>query len=496
MKSYLLFCVFLAVTGLSAAPAWFTKVSLDPNFFIGNGSAMIIGKDEPAARDQALRDAITDIAHQVFTDVRSFTQNIEREDEKLSQTFIKDVQIQTGISICNFKPLKSEREGRHWYTQISINREELLRHYMTLVQNKIEDAIVINDGIGKLIEQKHSKDALMMSKRLRGLLDELHRDAIILGSLHNLPPDKIIPQLSKVPHRGEVDYTIIKLSGNPVQEYKDLADDVISMMDKDLQKALSYSQTHFEWMDTGFASDFSVNFGSYLAAQLENRFAWKKAQKNEIPAVNISGSLLREADCLILLVKFSSAGKRQSIPLYISSATIARFGEENIKPKDLEIRLRERRELSEESVLSKNLQVSVKSLEYGRNSAVFRYEDKANILVRANRACYVTLVYIEANGERNLLTQNYFIASDMANQWIFIKDEFEICEPSGIEQLWLQADVLKLPAYEVKKVYVSANASKNIVIGLSETLALTRGIKIKNPQSSYTEDYLSWTVME
>ncbi|MDZ4182180.1 MAG: hypothetical protein U1B83_04825, partial [Candidatus Cloacimonadaceae bacterium] len=399
-------------------------------------------------------------------------------------------------SMCDYKVSKSEKDGKHWYMQISLSREALLRHYAILLQNKIDEALVLHAGLNNLIEQKQTREALALSKKLRGLLDDLYREATILGSLLNASPEQILTELIRVPRVGEMDFTIVILSGNPVQEYSDLANEAISMLDKEFQAPLSYARTPFEWGDTGFASDFSDSFGLYLATELENRFGWKKALRQELPRLSFGGRLIPEGERFMLILNFSSGERRQSLPLYISAATIERFGRDSFVPKDLEIKQIERRELAEQSVLGKSLQVSVKSLEYGRDPAVFRYDEQANILIRANRACYVSLVYIEANGDRNLLTQNYFIAPDMANQWIPLPDEFVFCPPSGIEQLWLQADVVKLPEYETQKLYVSDNAFKNIVIGLSETLALTRGIKIKEAMSSYTEDYLSWTVME
>mgnify|MGYP001235179691 CR=1 FL=1 len=500
-KAVAMICVFftlglIRIADLSGAPVWFSTGISDETTIIGNGSSPILDRDEANARRSALEDALLDASRQVYTEVRAYTRNRETEAETNSQFFLKDVQISSCLSLCGYTELNSKAENKQWFVQISISRERLRQHYTSLVDKTLDDAIVLNERIGSTIPLDPGT-ALSLNQSLRALLDELSRNMLILGSLSSDHLDAFMPRMKDLPSVSEVDYQILDLKGNPRQSYEDLAQEAISGLKKEFKQPGTYTMSYIEWASTGYSSEFSQAFSQFLAAQLESQFGWSKAKTELIPEYSVSGQILEEGDRLDLILRFTGKDISQTIPVLITPATIAWLGSDKIRPKDLETRLKERKELLEEALLSNKLQARVKSLEFGREPAIYRFGDKVNILVRANQACYVTLIYIEANGDRNVLVQNMRISPDVINEWVPVKvASFTAWEPSGIEQLWLQADVIRLPEFAVNRVELGSGAYKMIAKDMSPMLVSTRGIKMEEPESCYTEDFLSWTIVE
>ncbi len=493
VKHLCLIPLLLLCAALSAQPAWFDNVS-NPTHIIGNGSAKIVGKDDPAARQAAQQQAMEHISHQIYTEVRSFTLNNEVEGFQNTQFYAREVQIQSCLDFCGAETLNQDTIKNVVYVQLGVRREALRRHYLGLVQSGVEDAIALNQAVEQAL-QRNDKAALQLTKDLRVLLDELARNTMILGSLEQGDLATAIPKLRQIPRIAEVDSRLAQQVGGFAMSFADLAREVVEQMKPELQQPFSFGFSYIEWLNTGFSSEFSTKFSEYLAGYLEGTLNWVKASRSQIPQMFFSGQLIEEGDRINLFIRFSGQAA-QTIALYISPATINRFGADKFKPQNLEQRLAEQRELLDNSIQSNKLQVMVKFLEYGTDPAVFRIGDTANIFVRANKPCYLTLVNLESDGQRNVLLQNMPIRTDQINEWIPTPFSFTVTEPTGIEQIFIQADLMKLEELEVIRINVPGGGTKDIATGHKAALARTRGLMMNAPQSEYTEAYLTWTVLK
>lgn len=485
-----LFCISFCL--LCAQPAWFSAQNTLPGEIVGKGVAKIVNKDEAEARAAATADAIADISRQIFSEVRAYTQNHETEGFENTQFYVRDVQIQSGVNLSGTRTLNATSDKGYYYVAMSVKREDLIRSYLQAVKQAADDAIIMYQHLDADTQQ-NPKEALRSLTKLRSLLDDLARDARILNSLYTAGLDAIVPQLGRIPRIMDVDSHIARLQGNPRQSYSDLVDELLSSFRQELRQPRIYDLSYFEWLNTGFASDFSVNFSQYLATELEKRYAWRTAEGYAKPELTISGQMIGEADRVNLIVRISGSHP-QTLSAVITPATIAHFGWDNIRPQDLDAKLEERKLLLEESVQDNRLRVESKFLEFS-GPAVFRVGDPANIYLRANKACYITVINVEANGDRNVLIQNQRIPASSAWEWVSLDGEFEVVEPTGIEQILLRADVVPIPEMEVKHIAMPGGGTKYIATGLNRELALTRGLKKKEPQSEYTESYLTWTVL-
>lgn len=489
-------CVLVLLLGaitLGAEPAWYGTYGSTQEEIIGHGAARIENKDEATARSIAEQDAIYDISRQIFSDVRAFSQHNETEGFENTQFSIKDVQIESCVSLCNTNVLKSGSEKGFYYVVISVRRNDLLRHYLNMVESGVDEVIASFKGMDMLMRD-NPKEAIQRLTNLRSSLDELSRNAKILNAVYSAGVKNIVPRISEIPRIQQVDSYISELTSNMRYSYSDLADKLLASVKPELKKPLSFSLSYIEWLNTGFTSDFSVAFSEYLSMELEKRLGWSKITSVGRPDISVSGQLIEEGSAVNLIIRVS--GKvNQTFSVLLPPATIASIGADKIRPKDLDAKLKDRDMLIQNSIQSNKLQVMVKFMEFGRNPAVLHLWDTANIYIRANKACYITVINVEANGDQNVLIQNQRITADVANEWVPLTGTFKVTPPTGVEQLLLQADVNRLPEIDTRPVMVEGG-TKYIATGLPASLSLTRGLVQVQSASEYTEDYLTWTVLD
>jgi hypothetical protein len=109
----------------------------------------------------------------------------------------------------------------------------------------------------------------------------------------------------------------------------------------------------------------------------------------------------------------------------------------------------------------------------GNDNPVFADKDTLNIFLRANKECYVRLIYTFADGSKVLFLDNYYIPSNMVNKIIELPSKFECCEPFGVEVLQLVAQSKEFAPLNVKE----ENSIKFIQDDLKKMVASTRAFK-------------------
>lgn len=493
MNRLCVIALLLFAIALGAEPAWYGTYGTTQEEIIGHGAARVENKDEATARATAEQDAIYDISRQIFSEVRAFSQNTETEGFENTQFSVKDVQIESCVSLCNAKVVKGGADKGFYYAVVSVRRSDLVRHYLAMVESGVDDVISTFGGMEALMRD-NPKEAIRRLTSLRASLDDLSRNAKILNAVYSSGVKSIVPRISEVPRIQQVDGYIAELTGNMRYSYGDITDNLLAGLKPELKKPQSFSLSYIEWLNTGFTSEFSVAYSEYLGMELEKRLGWSKVSGSARPAIAVSGQLIEEGGAVNLIVRFNGAAN-QTLSVLLTPATIAYIGADKLRPKDLEAKLKDRDMLLKESIQSNKLQVMAKFMEFGRNPAVLYLGDTANIYIRANKACYITVINVEANGDKNVLVQNQRISPDVINEWIPLTGTFRVTPPTGVEQILLQADLNRLPEIDTRPVMVEGG-TKYIATGLPASLSITRGLVMETPASEYTEDYLTWTVLE
>lgn len=496
MKRLLVLIPILWVMLLGADPAWYSDQPPSPNVLYGRGAAQ--SKNRIEAQEAAMQEAFSDISRHILSEVRASVHTSEYEGNTYSSSFHKQVQVESCVELCGHKVEHQDYIKNTYYVLISVSRERLINHYMNMVTSVTDEAIATYDKCEKLLSDGNHQAALTGLQQLRGRLEDLAVYTRVFSALYSGSLYQAIPKLNNTPQMGVVDSQIAQIKGNPRQGYKELADDIISQFDAQLQQPLSFQVSCIEWVNTGFASSFSEGFSEHLAGELERRFKWSRIRGSgfEKPDIVLGGQIIPEIERMSLFIR--SVGKYNgTYSTQLSPNTIDYFGIDFIKPEGLEQALAAQKILIDEAVQSGQLQVWVRFPEFENTTAVYKIGDKVKILLKTNKPCYLTAINVEVGGDWNVLAENVRIIDENVGKWVSLTtDTFNVVEPTGVEQILVQASLNPLPEYQTRTVRVHGGV-KQISEGVLDGLAKSRGIAIqKSDSDEYTESYLTWTVLK
>ncbi len=496
MRKTILVCLFglLCCLALQAAiPKWFYRSS-DAQYIVGNGSAAVKHKsDLPKAISLAKEDALQQISTQIYSEVQSYIQSSEQVDNlENSQFYAKEVQISSCLKLCGYEEVISGSDPAYYYVQLQISRVKMQDHYKRLVQSEIDDIISLNLAAKA---ESNARKAHKLYQQIRAKREDLNRDIMILGFLQVSQDYR--DQLKNLPSLGEIEAEIQRLSTHKLQSFEDLASEVIEQINPRYKGPISFGMGYYEWGNSGFASKFSSDFSAFLKASLEKQLGWIQPAAGTIPELSVFGEMISEGKQICLFTRLlSNNHPPQTLITYINSATVQDWGMAYLAPPNLDKNLAQDKLIKENAQRSNELKIDVRTGEFGKNLAVYKYGDPVSIQVRANKPCWIHLLYLEANGTKTVLYENYRIESDMLNQWVTVTDEQVACEPAGIEQVWVQADTEKLPELSTKIEYLDDRTHKKILRSLEGTVAQTRGLRTKAQAREFSEAFLTLNIID
>ena len=129
----------------------------------------------------------------------------------------------------------------------------------------------------------------------------------------------------------------------------------------------------------------------------------------------------------------------------------------------------------------------------GDDNLLYTEGEKLKFYVRANKECYLRIVYHLADGQSVLMLDNYYIAENMTNKVVEIPFEFECAEPFGIETLQANAQTV-----EFQKLLTTRNDGYDFIDeSLNDVLLNTRGFKkVVSKDVQKAEKRLIFTTMK
>jgi len=494
-NSFLILFLLVCCMALQAAvPNWFYRNS-DEEFIVGNGSAPIKHKDDLVkAIAQAREDALQAISAQIYTEVRSLIDSRESSDGNSSGEFYaKEVQISSCLRLCGYEEVTSAQDHNNFYVQLQIPRIRMQEHYRNVVQQEIADLGSLNLAAKA---EKNARKAEKLYQQVRGKREDLNRDIMILGFLQ--VSQDYSEQLQSLPSIGEIDAEIQRLSLNRVQSLEDIATEIIEQIEPRLKGKKTFSMGFYEWGNSGFSSQFGSSFSAVLSASLEKQLGWTNPAPDKTPDLSIFGEMVDEGKQVVLFTRLlPKEAAPQTLINYLSQATIETLGRDYVFPKKLDQNLAQDRLIRQNASSGNKLKIDVRTGEFGKNLAVYKYGDPVSILVRSNKSCWLHLLYLEASGAKTVLYENYYIADDMVNQWVVVAENQQACEPAGIEQIWVQADTEKLPELNTRIEKYADGTHKTILKdSLEGTIAKTRGLKTKAKAPEFSEAFLTINIVD
>jgi hypothetical protein len=507
-KKTLLITLFLiiSISLLTASPDWYKSdySQVYPGYFLGKGYAEIKNNNEAQAEKQAIQMALGDAASTISCNVSGETINHLSEEGSVAQAhvedyFLNEIKIKTDLQVMNYQMLEKAVDKNIYYVMVGIPIKDLQQNYKFDIEKKI-DELNQNFQLAENIKESNPSQSIKEYEQCVTHLQDITEDMKIYLFLNKWLNDLTV-QLENLPTQAAIEQQLIELSSTIPRTTSELANELLEPKLDKIKQNTSFIIYPFEWQNTGFVSEFGNTFAEIVANKVtsKNNCTRLPVKDHYSSEYMIRGKLIpSDAGLYILMtIKDMMNDSEMSNQIFVNDITCDNIGWDKIKPKDLDKALLDKLALYESIQSDNALKVELQTEKMSDGPVVYYFDEEPQLLVKSNKACYVRLIYIFSDGLRTLLVDNYYIPNDKTNQWVKLPFDFVVCEPTGIEQMLLQASTEKMPDLYVKRVPIDENSHIDVIeTELAGQIAKTRGIKIKNPEKEITESVYQWTVFE
>jgi len=505
-KRTILSALLILTITVSAIPSWFTSnLTLEyPDYFIGKGFAEIQDGNIPEAENKAKLEALKDASSSISCSVSGEIINNREETEsrnltEINEYFLSETKVKTNLEIMGYEILKTKQGKKNFFVLIGVPEKDLLNSFKNKIKNSIKE-IFDNFVLAEELTDSNPEQSIRKYEQCAYQTGVLQDDLQIYLFLNNWQND-FRNDISKLPSQSKIENKLILLADTTPKSTEILASQLLEPFLHKQFVNYSYVFYPFEYQNTGFVSNFGKNFAEICSNLIQDenrrrRIPFKRYQE----ADKIFRGKIIESDngmFLTLTMESLNKGDLKSNQLFVNKTTCENIGWHRIKPENLESALKNKIALYNAIQTDNNLKVDIQTDKMSDGPVIYYYEEEPKIFIRTNKVCFIRLMYIFADGTKTLLSENYPISNDQANQWIQIPFEGVICEPSGVEQLILQASTERQPHINYRREDLGSGNYINIIEKeISSQIAKTRGIKLKNPKKEITEKVYQWTIFE
>jgi len=474
----------------------------ESEFIVSFASEQNRNKEELQKLQAKLIDlATTNLVQSIQTTITAIsTVNTIEMDSKLHQTF-----QQTSSSVSNIKVtgLKSEstydNKSKTAYAIVYAKRSELSKYYNEIVKRNLS---LINEKIAtiiKMIDSNSRDEALKLTTECQALLRETEEAQTLLVAINKTASDDLVKYNDYSKLRGELDRQsgkIRKAENLTIDEAAAIiATDISSIKDK-FEGPIKLS--YFTFQETGMNSPFSRRMQIALEQRLNS------VGINIDNSVNVSqpsttskgtlilGSYWEEGSNVRVVCMARSVETGKTITSTEVKLSAGKLIEANlqIKPENFQDAYANMRVFSKGEIEGGDLNIEIWTNK-GSNNLIFTKGEQMKLFVRANKECYLRVIYHLADGQKVLLLDNYYISTDKVNKVYELPYEFECSEPFGVETLQLNAQELAFGGLRTQ----SQDGYEFVIDDMQTLLIGTRGMKKLNKNELKAERRITITTM-
>ena len=506
IKYYFILCLLISMNLLTAMPVWYSEAdnTLEyQDYLIGKGIYEYNRKTKANALEKAKAEALKNLAMMLSSQVTGEilvkqSEKIHNNEVKAEECFVNETQIRSNLEFVNAQVLKNERDDGMIYVLVGIPKADLKNYY----KNKVLDHL-------DFITQAYlttNKDVALVSREDIQLLKqaliryEQAKEFYKTWQVINQWQSDLDYYWQKAPKQAELNYRLSVYESGRAKSVYDIAEELCENMNLNPQYPVLLQPVNFE--NFQFVSDFSKQLNSSIHSILQNKYNMRVIESIENDSVyyQTKGKIMESGKEFNVLfsIKDAVSYKEISNQSLINQLSVSKLGREFIQPKNYKQLLEDRIQLCNAIQTDNSLKVDLQTDKLTDGAVTYVFGDEPKIFIRANKACYVRLIYIFADGTKTLLIDNYFVGKHQINQWIKIGNEFEVCGPEGSEQLLLQASTSELPPISISRKMIDGNDFIDYIQNNDFSLHLgkTRGIKQKSSKQEITESTYQWTIFE
>ena len=454
MKKYLVTCLlcFSLLHLIAQPPTWVNYQTRstrypDSRYLTGFSSELII-KEEPRedvlerlsgyAKDKLVQGVITEIQSTVALEINTLN-GATKEELKSSSVSSTNATI-AGLKVETYYD-KGKKEDVA-YAFAYAEKSEVIKYYENEIKaalDRFENDLTIATNH---LNQKNNQKALKVLFGFQPAFRELEHAQMLMVTLtgnYNHPATKRA-EINK--YRTEVEKLINSIKSNQQFTMEDAAYYIAFALSNQLpDKSRPISINNFTYEDTPMGSPFSRRLSFALEHKLEEEgFTLTDRAEDFSDALILNGTYWGNADKIKIVTILR--GKSDSKTLASGECYLPKSSLESngivFKPENYKQALVNMREFAANEVVGGNLDIDIYTNK-GRNNLIYLEGDILKLFVRANKECYIRIIYYLADGSKVLLLDNYYINRDNVNKTYELPYSFECAEPFGVETLQLNA---------------------------------------------------------
>ncbi|MBS2023974.1 MAG: hypothetical protein JST92_16335 [Deltaproteobacteria bacterium] len=457
---------------LAAAPDWVATGGVSPRYpkekFVVGFGVVQAGPDAlPAARNQASADLSTRILVRIenqFTDVQS------QKNDKFEQEMVALTKSSSDVKLSDLS-FETHQDADKVYALAYVERGPAAAKEKAAAQEAMARALQLMEQADGAAAKKREGDALKAYLAVRVAANEVSFHETLERAFQGSATTH--EDLAGLERKAEE--KVQELLKKPVSTVKDAAQALVAQLDR--QGAIAgtrYTVAPFTYRGTAFSSSFSRAFAQDLEVSAT------AAGASGARGLALRGTYFDEGDLLRIkaLATEVESGKliaaaEVSLPKKAVPKELA------LVPQNVMEALKDDKVLAgADEVVTGELHLDL-TTNLGRRNLLVSPDQDIKVMLRANKACYVRLVYWLASGQRTVLEQGYFLDDSKRNLWVEYPATFQASAPFGVERFQAVAFAKKPEPLPTKKMLVDGEEYEIVSDESPQALVKHRGMHIK-----------------
>ena len=473
---------------LLAAPDWVAAGGSSPRFPPKawlTGFAHARGPDALASAKAA---AAADLASRIVVRIESQTLDVqEQKGDQYKQEIAAVTRASTDVRLTGLRTEAHQDGDRAWALAV-VERAAAAAERRKLRDESAAQAQKLLDQGAAAEKEKREADALRAFLAVRVAVAEASSHEAVARAIEASPEAaKFAAAMVDASRRAEDRVTA--LLRKPVSTLKDAVESLALQLERQGVAAgarwtvapLSYA-----------ATSYSSVFGRSVAQDVERALA-QLSGAGAGRQLALRGSYLESGgDVKIKLVASEVSSGRLVAGAEAAVPKSAIPGELPFVPQNLMQALQDQKILGAEEAVAGGLRVDL-TTSLGNRDLLLSEKQEYKLLVRANKPCWVRLVYILANGMRVPIEQAWYLDESKRNLFVEYPNAFEVSPPFGVERFQAVAFTEKPAPLAIRKVTVGGQPYEVVADDAPAALVAHRGVKLAKAKAETAESVITMT---
>lgn len=437
--------------------------------------------DKHVSQDEQVREylgyAATDIAESVQVTIHSRTvMDVTEIDQQIQEFYNHRAALFSELTIAGLKTDSYiDEKARKVYALAYVRKADVLNYYRNAIRQKQAAADLLISDAKQAEASGRNSQAAEKYYGVMPLIRSMEQDQAIIFSLSD---DNYYGEIIAL--ERAVNDAVSRLTHSDGHTLEDACFFMVEGLKKQLNEGHQpVSVTLFTYQDTQMGSAFSARFGRELEQELVRRgFKIKNhsfTANDSIQGLHVlSGTYWKEGDKLRVLSVIRDTEQGAIVASAGAAIPIAWLQEQAIPylPPNYDDALTRLKTFRKDEIINGGLIIDLMT-SHGGDQVLFEQGDTLVMYVKANRECYIRVIYYQADGTKVLLQDDYPVTSDMVNRFIELPQKNIASPPFGVETLQLNAQTGKFPPLNITRI----NNYEYIDEGVEAIVSKTRGFQ-------------------